>query len=231
MKRYLLVIIAFASLHFASFAQDVETRQDSVKVSDTLSVTKDFKSFELQENAMEQMLHSSLDTTLHFLPPDPFFYRPGFQLNFSLPSPYYYEEEFLKVAPIRFGFDNGYQGGDLLGVNNQFILTDFLKGNLGFTLSSSYYGPFYPQRYTNGSVSLDLTWKLHDRIRINTYGQYSVREGLNPALSPLINGGNYYGGEVQVKLFKNFGIGLGFVNSYYRKNWTLQPTARPVVFD
>jgi hypothetical protein len=89
----------------------------------------------------------------------------------------------------------------------------------------------YPQRYNNGSVSLDLTWRLHDRVRINTYGQYSVREGINAALSPMINGGNYYGGEVQVKIFKNFGIGVGFVNSYYRKNRTLQPTARPVIFD
>jgi hypothetical protein len=78
---------------------------------------------------------------------------------------------------------------------------------------------------------LDFTFQLHERIRINTFGQYSVREGMNPALAPMINGGNYYGGEIQFKLFKNIGFGVGFVNSYYRKDWTTTPFARPVAFE
>ena len=142
----------------------------------------------------------------------------------------YYSSEHLTVSPLRFMFNNGFEGGDLVGVNNHFRFTDFLSGHLNFTFSSSFYGPFYPQRYNNGSVSLDLTWQLHERVRLNTFGQLSLREGIDPKFAPVINGGNYYGGEIQIKLIKNLGVGFGFTNSYYRNNWTFTPFTRPVTW-
>ncbi|GHV71410.1 hypothetical protein FACS189420_6440 [Bacteroidia bacterium] len=231
MRKLIVWITLFAAIPFVLQAQDVETLPDSIKGIDTLRISKDFNSFELKEYTSDKSLLPSLDATMLNLSEEPLFRYPNPDLKYTLPRFDYFSDEFLTVYPIRYGFNSWYQGGDLLGVNSHFQLTNFLTGNLGLSYTSSFLGPMYPQRYHNGSVSLDLTWKLHDRIRINTYGQYSVREGINPALSPMINGGNYYGGEVQVKIYKNFGIGVGFVNSYYRKNWTLQPTARPMVFD
>jgi hypothetical protein len=200
-----------------------------VQSIDTLSVILNQNPLELQESALDKLLLP--EEGVSFLRPDSSNYYPVFDLRYSMPNYTYFSDEFLTVSPLRFGFYNGFEGGDLLGVNNRFQVTDFLSGNLNLTFSSSFYGPYYPERYHNGSISLDLTWRLHDRVRINTFGQYSVREGMNPAFAPMINGGNYYGGEIQVKLFKNFGIGVGFVNSYYQKSWIFQPTARPVIFD
>jgi hypothetical protein len=234
MKRLNLLIIVLVAVQFMTQAQEVETLPDSIKKVDNPLIENNLDSLEMQKLVLEKILLPPLDPNTLDLSFNPLFYNPdrlGFDVKYIQPRFDYFSDEYLTIYPIRFGFDTGFEGGDLLGVNNHFQLTDFLTGNLGFTFSSSYYGPMYPQRYNNGSVSLDLTWRLHDRIRINTYGQYSVREGINPAYSPMINGGNYYGGEIQVKIVKNFGIGIGFVNSYYRKNWTLQPTARPVIFD
>jgi hypothetical protein len=229
MKK-LIVLIAFFATHYVSYTQELETKPDSIIKIDTLSIVNGFDSFEPKENAMD-LISVPFYWDASDLYSDSLFIQPDFRLNYLLPRSNYYSVENLTVSPIRFGFDNGFEGGDLLGVNNHFKLTDFLSGDLNFTFSSSFLGPSYPQRYNNASISLGATWHLSDRIRVNTFGQYSLREGINPALSPMINGGNYYGGEIQVKIVKNLGIGVGFVNSYYRKNWTLQPTARPVSFE
>jgi hypothetical protein len=231
MKKLILWLFVLLTAQSVLQAQEIEVKPDSIQGSDTLPIDGDLYSPELKEFLLDKLLLPPLDSTMSIFSSDLPFYRSDLNLKYNPPRWDYFSDEYLTVYPVRFAFDNWFQGGDYLGVNSHFQLTDFLTGNLGISYTSSFYGPMYPQRYNNGSVSLDLTWRLHDRVRINTYGQYSVREGINPALSPMINGGNYYGGEVQVKIFKNFGIGVGFVNSYYRKNWTLQPTARPMVFD
>jgi hypothetical protein len=98
------------------------------------------------------------------------------------------------------------------------------------TASSSFIGYMQPDRYNNGSVSLKVKWEVNDRLRLFAFGQYSLREGINPIYTPMINGGNYYGGGVEFRITKKIGLQLGVANSYYRKNWTLTPFAGPVAW-
>jgi hypothetical protein len=232
MKNFILTLILLITAHSFSYSQEMKINTDSLRQKDSLLIVPAMEIFEIKDILIDKATIPLMDASdLAF---DSSFQDQPPALNLDLkyipPKINYYESEYYTLSPFNFSFDNGYQGGDLMGVNNYFSLTNFLTANLTFSVSSSFIGPMQPERYNNASVSLNLLWQLNDRIRVRTYGQFSLREGINPNLAPMINGGNYYGGEIQVKIFKNVGFGIGVVNSYYRKDWTLLPYGGPVIF-
>jgi hypothetical protein len=142
----------------------------------------------------------------------------------------FYTSEKWSIYPIGYHFYNQFEGGELMGVNAAFKLNNLLTGNIGTSLTKSFYGYLYPHPVDNGSLSMDVTLHLHERIQLFGFGKVSMREGIDPGLAPVINAGTYYGGGVKIKILKNFGIGVGVSNNYFRKNWNLQPFAVPVFY-
>ena len=120
---------------------------------------------------------------------DAYPWKPNFETRFIPPRLTYFEDEFIRVNPFSFEFDNGFQGGWMGGINNHLPISDRLKMNVNLYASSSFYGPFYPDRYNNTTLSFDMRYLLHERIRLVAFGEVSLREGIDPVLSPMINGG------------------------------------------
>jgi hypothetical protein len=226
MKKLILIAFMLIVFRLVSYSQDREIQNDSISLikTDSLSISVDS-----QRAATEKIVLPELETTEFITPPS---FDSSNSLNFELKpilsSPYYYNSEYLTVFPLSYHLYSGLEGGMLMGVNNHFQLSETFWMDLNVTATSSFVGYLQPDPYNNGSVSLNMKWQVHDRVRLFTYGQLSLREGINPAFSPVINSANYYGGGIEFRITKKIGFGIGFTNSYYRKNWTLNPSFGPV---
>lgn len=229
MKKIALLFILIITGYFISNAQGIEIEPDSLafKEKDSLQISTTHEEDTSLTNKL--ILDKELpEPIIPFLSPN---YRvPDFNFEYRAPRFTYFEDEYLITTPFNFSYEDGYQGGWMGGVNNYMKFTDNFWTNLHIFASSSYFGPMYPHRYNNASFSLDMRLQIHERIRLVGFGQISLREGINPAFSPVINGGNHFGGGVEFKVAKGFGIGFGVVNSYYRKSWTTTPYATPVAW-
>ena len=233
-NSFLFIVIALILFQLTAQSQEVVTDSivsagnDSVTIlaSPTNSTRTEIPG-EIQIPELITMDASSVSGDLN---PESQSWRSNFDPNRFLLKPYYYKDEFILVSPFSFAFENGYQGGWMGGINNHFPLSENFQMNINTYASSSYYGPMYPHRYNNATLSFDMKYQIHDRVRLVGFGEVSLREGMNPGLSPMINGGYNFGGGVELRITKNFGIGVGVVNSYYRNSWTTQPYANPVVW-
>jgi hypothetical protein len=226
MRRLILTAFVIAVVQFMSYSQDIETRNDSLSFikNDSLFLLLDSQrvvseKIPLPELEIKELLSPSLLDSPNAL---------DIKLNPALTPSTYYDSEYLTVFPLSYHFYNGMEGGTLMGVNNHFQLSESFWADLSVMATSSFVGYLQPDPYNNGSVSLMMKWQVHDRVRLFSFGQLSLREGINPALSPLINSGYNYGGGVEFRIAKKFALGIGFTNSYYRKNWTLSPFVGPV---
>jgi len=235
MKNFFLFII-IALLPFQLAAQSQEVVTDSIVLEKKDSVTtlvspRNSTHTEIPgEIQIPELITMDASSVSGDFDPENQPWRSNFDPNRLLPKLYYHNDEFILVSPFSFAFDNGYQGGWMGGINNHFPLSENFRMNINAYASSSYYGPMYPHRYNNATLSFDMKYQIHDRIRLVGFGEVSLREGMNPGLSPLINGGYNFGGGVELRITKHIGIGVGVVNSYYRNSWTTQPYANPVAW-
>ena len=233
MRNTLFIFIMCPIFHQAVFSQEIKTDTIILITTDSLLKTisrgqSTLNKLEIPELELEtdiEMSSENFNTQSEGTQ-----WKPSFETRFISPKLTYYEDEFIRVTPFNFELNNGFQGGWMGGINNHLSISDKLKANTSLYASSSFYGPFHPDRYNNTTLSFDIRYMLHERVRLVGFGEISLREGLNPNLAPMINGGYNFGGGVEFKVMKNFGIGVGFVNSYYKKNWTTTPYASPVVW-
>jgi hypothetical protein len=131
-------------------------------------------------------------------------------------------------TPYSYSFDSFFEGVTIKGFYGQFSFTDFLSANMNLYLSRTYWGNIQSYSYINGSIKAELILKLHNRVQLVGLGQLSVREGLDPNISSMIGGANYYGASLQFKITNKVGFGVGFTNNYYQGNWTRTTYAVPV---
>ncbi|MDR2057513.1 MAG: hypothetical protein LBP83_04390 [Dysgonamonadaceae bacterium] len=222
MGRFILTVILLAQFVFISYSQNSEIKLDSLS-NDTVSrrVQAEYSLFKEKPD-----IRPSISPDLF---PDSFSLSPSMKINYiSLPL-YYFDSEYLTISPFSFNYYDWREGGDVVGINNAFKLNDYFWGNINFSISSSYVGYLQPNRYNNASISLQTVLQPNEKIRLTAFGQISLREGINPLLQPTINGGNYYGIDLQFKIYKNMGIGIRFMNSYYRNNWNSFKYVTPVL--
>ncbi|MDR2058450.1 MAG: hypothetical protein LBP83_09280 [Dysgonamonadaceae bacterium] len=206
---------------------DLNVPQDTLSINDSIFLNTRTTDFLIDEAIIPVL------NTKQFISPGLFSdsLHSNLKVNYSHPLPFYYfDSEHYTASPFSYSFYNWREGGDIVGINNSFKISDYLHTNLSFSISSAYVGYLQPDRYNNASVSLYTTLQPHDRVYLTLYGQASLREGINPQLEPAINGGNYYGIELRFKIYKNIGLGIGFRNSYYRNHWNSFKYMSPAFF-
>jgi hypothetical protein len=227
MERFILTAFLLTELVFISYSQNSEIKLDSLS-NDTASrrVHAEYSLFNATQTS-DLDIRPSISLGLF---PDSFSLSPSIEINYTSLSPYYFDSEYLTISPFSFNYYDRREGGDVAGISNAFKLNDYFGGNINFSISSSYAGCLQANRYNNASISLQTVLQPHEKIRLTAFGQISLREGINPLLQPTINGSNYYGINLQFKIYKNigFGVGVGVVNSYYRNNWTSFRYVAPV---
>ncbi|MBK5722216.1 hypothetical protein JGH11_15175 [Dysgonomonas sp. Marseille-P4677] len=88
--------------------------------------------------------------------------------------------------------------------------------------------------YNDVGVSGALKFILHDRIRLNAYGQYSVYGGRNGVQGPMMNmyPQTYYGGTIELKITEKFGIEGGVIRELnpFNGKWVNRPYFAPVFY-
>ncbi len=82
----------------------------------------------------------------------------------------------------------------------------------------------------NGAVK----FILHDRIRLNAYGQYSVNQKSNRVEGPMMGmfPQTYYGGTIEVKITEKFGVEGGIIRELnpFNGKWVNRPYFAPVFY-
>jgi hypothetical protein len=226
MRRLILTVFVLATVQFVSYSQDIETRNDTLSFikNDSLFFPLDSQRVILEKIPLPELEIKEFPVPSLLDSPNAL----DIKLNSVLLPSTYYDSEYLTVFPLSYHFYNGMEGGTLMGVNNHFQLSESFWADINVTATSSFVGYLQPDPYNNGSVSLMMKWQVHDRVRLFSFGQLSLREGIDPAFSPTINGGYSYGGGVEFRIAKKIGFNVGFINSYYRNKWTLNPFVGPV---
>jgi hypothetical protein len=95
--------------------------------------------------------------------------------------------------------------------------------------------PAFTQRALNDAgVTGAVKFILHDRIRLNAYGQYSVNQKENGVQGPMMGmfPQTYYGGTIEVKLTQKFGIEGGVIRELnpFNGKWVNRPYLAPVFY-
>jgi hypothetical protein len=163
---------------------------------------------------------STLKSTPDFAVPQ--FYRNHAWYCVNTPSFY--------LSPYSYVSDAPFNQLIIKGMTSQFHLGSLITTDLSAYMSRSFFGVIQPNPYTNGSLRLDVTLNLHERVQLVGLGQLSVREGFDPRFPSSAGNANYYGAGIQFKVSEKFGFGFGVTNNYYRGGWTKQPFFYPVGF-
>ncbi len=144
-------------------------------------------------------------------------------------DPAFYRSRNFVLMPVGMHYRNTVEGGDMAGVRGSFRLADNITASVGTFVSSAYSGYSHPDRVLNASLNLSLDVRVAERVTLRMFGQYSAAPGLNPALNPMIGGGNYFGGAVRVMITDKFGLEGGFTRSYFMGEWTNSYYVIPVI--
>ncbi|MDR1881731.1 MAG: hypothetical protein LBR26_02990 [Prevotella sp.] len=88
--------------------------------------------------------------------------------------------------------------------------------------------------YNDAGVDGSVKFILHDRIRLNAYGQYSAGGDRNGVAGPLMNmyPQTYYAGTIEVKITRNFGMEGGIIRELnpFSGKWVNRPYFAPVFY-
>ncbi|MDR0845190.1 MAG: hypothetical protein LBN71_08215 [Tannerella sp.] len=163
---------------------------------------------------------TTLKSTPDFATPQ--FYRNNAWYYLNTPSFY--------LSPYSYVSDAKFNQLIIKGMTSRFTIGNIATADLSAYMSRSYFGVIQPDPYTNGSLRLDVTLNLHERVQLVGLGQLSVREGFDPRFPSSAGNANYYGAGIQFKVSEKFGFGFGVTNSYYRGGWTKQPFFYPAGF-
>lgn len=92
----------------------------------------------------------------------------------------------------------------------------------------------YGSNFTDVGVSGAVKFIVHDRIRLNAYGQYSRNDTSRGLRGPVVNmyPQTYYGGSVEFKITEKFGIESGVIRELNPMNgkWENRPFIAPVFY-
>ncbi len=92
----------------------------------------------------------------------------------------------------------------------------------------------YGNQYNDVGVNGAVKFILHDRIRLNGYGQYSVNSDRNRVQGPMMGmyPQTFYGGTIEVKLTNKFGIEGGVIRELnpFNGKWVNRPYFAPVFY-
>jgi hypothetical protein len=92
----------------------------------------------------------------------------------------------------------------------------------------------YGANYNDVGVNGSMKFILHDRIRINGYGRYSVRGKQNGIGGPMMSmyPQTYYGGTIELKISEKFGIEGGVIRELnpFNGKWVNRPYFAPVFY-
>ena len=118
-----------------------------------------------------------------------------------------------------------------VGMNFNYQPLDWLR------ISAGPYGSKYNLmggNYNDVGVNGAVKFILHDRIRLNAYGQYSVNGDRNGIQGPMMNmyPQTYYGGTIEVKITEKFGIEGGVIRELnpFNGKWVNRPYFAPVFY-
>ena len=95
--------------------------------------------------------------------------------------------------------------------------------------------PTFTQRALNDAgASGAIKFILHDRIRLNAYGQYSINRKENGVQGPMMGmfPQTYYGGTIEIKVSQKFGIEGGIIRELnpFNGKWVNRPYIAPVFY-
>lgn len=213
------------------YSQEINTDSITIIQKDSLSLS-DFHSDSIRHSSDLQLDpdYSAENTLSRTDPKTKNLVMPKFDFDPFPPKLIYFQDEYILISPFNASYMDQYQGGWMSGVNSRMTFSDnfWVNANIFTTNSMMFY--LMRDQYKNASFSLEMKWQVHERVRLVGFGEISLRQGLNPAFNPMINGGNHFGGGIEFKVTKNIGIGFGVTNSYYNKSWTLRPYAAPVAW-
>lgn len=118
-----------------------------------------------------------------------------------------------------------------IGMNFNYQPLDWL------IISAGPYGSKYSLmggNYNDVGANGALKFILHDRIRLNAYGQYSVYGGRNGVQGPMMDmfPQTYYGGTIEVKITEKFGVEGGLIRELnpFNGKWVNRPYFAPVFY-
>jgi|GEM_PF-3392690 hypothetical protein len=237
MKHFLLFVLLWFAGTYVAYAQDNNIEGDSIAIDDiTVPVLPDSLSVELEalldypsvgfdEDFLKTDLKSTLD--LDMSAPRLPYRNWDFRIK---PSLNYLEEEYLTITPYSYSLYSGWEGGEMGGVSGLIRVSDKFWINVNLSAMSSFATAMQPYRYYNAAFSLRATYQPNDRIRLIGYGQIALHEGINPLLYPSINGDNHIGVEMNIRVYKNIGVGFGIKSSYYKNNWFSFPYGGPLMW-
>lgn len=97
-----------------------------------------------------------------------------------------------------------------------------------------YGGSAMRRNFNDVGINSNLKFILHDRIRLNAFGQYSVYGDKNNIGGPMMHmyPHTYYGGSIEVKITEKFGIEGGVIRELnpFNGKWENKPFIAPVFY-
>lgn len=88
--------------------------------------------------------------------------------------------------------------------------------------------------FNDVGASGNLKFILHDRIRLNGFGQYSVYGKKNKVEGPMMGmyPQTYYGGSIELKITQKFGVEGGVIRELnpFNGKWVNRPFIAPVIY-
>lgn len=132
----------------------------------------------------------------------------------------------------------------LVSFNLNYQVTDWLSMTSGIYGSKSDMpavanGMLDRATFNSLGINTSFRLKLHEKIYLRAYGQYSIYSGnlrgrnINPMSSIMnIYPGTYYGGGVEYKINKNFGVEGGMMRELnpFTGKWQNRPYIMPVIY-
>lgn len=107
-------------------------------------------------------------------------------------------------------------------------------GAYGSKYNHIYGGSAMRRNFNDIGFNSNMKFILHDRIRLNAFGQYSVNGERNNVGGPMMHmyPHTYYGGSIEVKITDKFGIEGGVIRELnpWNGKWENRPFIAPVFY-
>jgi len=242
MRKILLIVVVLASMH--CFGQKTTQEND-----DSLYVRRQLMLLPKLNTTSQVGDLSFINRNIHeFNPANEFsipqsyylpllsLYQPDnpvnkFMLDMHLTNQFIFNDvSSISTTHIQSNFI-GLGGLNLIQANYNINIDDRVIFSPGiYTAKFNIYNDFLNDAGLNGNIKILLS----DRININLFGQYSIRENniaISPFISPLYPHSNF-GGALEFKVNDNWGIQMGAENEYdvFLRKWVTRPFIMPVFY-
>ena len=242
MRKILLIVVVLASMH--CFGQKTTQEND-----DSLYVRRQLMLLPKLNTTSQVGDLSFINRNIHeFNPTNEFsipqsyylpllsLYQPDnpvnkFMLDMHLTNQFIFNDvSSISTAHIQSNFI-GLGGLNLIQANYHLNIDNRVIFSPGiYAAKFNIYNDFLNDAGLNGNIKILLS----NRININLFGQYSIRENtisISPFISPLYPHSNF-GGALEFKVNDNWGIQMGAENEYdvFLRKWVTRPFIMPVFY-